>query len=311
MKKEVENYQNQIKLTRSVVKIYEKLKDLEKNNNMGSEYQDYFSLLCASINCEEKYYKEETIVLSELSKSSINKRFISFKESLSTLCDIRALNKVSKDAVYSLEGNIFKEYKNKKQEKIQEIPVEALLAYSPIDISVTPKQDIESQELIDEIFYKGIVYTLKNAELKEEERETLIETKYALLATSKTLENKFINGDLDYILPLNISRYDKDSFTLNLVSKMHSLEERILEIEDQTYDSENAIALLSYMSTLVRNMQGTYMGVIAYEFVNATQLNRILGEITGKPRNKICDLINQVFVHDYLYPKKIKPVEKK
>lgn len=303
MKKE-ENYQNSIKSTKSVIKIYEKLKELEKNNNMGSEYQCWFSLLCDSINYEERYYQQEMVVLAKLSKSSINKKFINFKESLSILCDIRALNKVSRNVVYALEGNSFKEYKDKKQTEPQEIPVKAFYEYSPIDISVKPKSDIESQELIDEVFYKGIVYALKNEELKESEREILIETKYALLATSKTLEKKFINGDLGYLLPLNLSEYDKDSFTLNLVSKMHALEERILEIDDQMYDQENSIALLLYMYTLVKNMHGLYSGVIPYEFVNATHLNRILGVITGKTRNRICDLINNVFVNNYLYPKK-------
>lgn len=300
----------QIKLTSSVIKIYQMLANLEKENMVGEEYKNTIDLLIAAVSYERKAYQLDTSFVKNLPRTSLEQKFTTFEESSEILCNIRCLNLTSNEVVYSMEGNLFHENKKDFKDSPMELdPITALFTGSPISNAVRPKKPNETQEIMDEAFFKKIEYVLSKVTITEEERRILIETKYALLATSKTLEKKFLNGDLrDMLLPI-LSKADKDSLTLNLLSRLGKIEERVFDITDDVFDRENAIAQLLYIDTCIVCMQEVYAGVIAHELVNTIDLNGLFGLLTNTSRNKICDLMNKVFRLGYF--RKNNQLEKK
>lgn len=315
MKTKVEDYKKQISATHAVIKLYQKLSILEQKNMMDTdEYQMLFDLLPDLIKLEKRRYHLDRILLRELSKRGINKRFVNFKENLDVLVDIRSLNRVSEDEIYTLDGNVFQEnfdarknLENSNPKLYQEIMSSTS---NNIDGFSLPKSLHETQEVIEEALYKRICYILKNINITESERKILIETKYALLATSKTLEKKLLNNDLRINdLPI-LTQLEKQQLTHNLVAKVSKVEDRALQVSDDDFERENAIAQLLYIDTCLLYMDNMYSAIIRQECINSINLNGFYGQLQNISKEKMCELMRSVFIGQYFY-NRIEKFEKK
>lgn len=296
---DIQCYQEQKKSTAAVLNLYQMLMNLEKDNRK-EEFEGVVFLLKKAIQMEKREYEKDQSLIKETAKVSIDKKFITLESSLEDLCNIRSLNLTSKDEVYFLQGNILKKSESRtKTSETSLVPIESLITFSPISSLVLPKSLEEANDIINEAFYKEICHVLINCNITEEEREILLNTKYALLITSKSLENKFINGDLrDMILP-NVSDEDKDSLTLNLLPDMGKIVDRILDTIDTEFEQENVIAQLVYMNICLTLMNPIYSGVITNEFLHAVSLNEILGILKNEPRDKVNALIKKIFSKEF------------
>ena len=309
MKNKIEDYKKQISATHSVVKLYHELSILEQQNMVDTdEYQMLFDLLPDLIKLEKRKYHLDRTLLKELSKKSINKKFISFEQSLDVLVDIRSLNRVGEDEIYTLDGNVFQENfdarKNLEKSNPELYEEIMLLTLATADGFSLEKSLHETQEIIEEALYKRINYILKHINITESERKILIETKYAILATSKTLETKLLNDELRMNDLPELTPFEKQQVTQNLVAKVSKVEDRALQVSDEEFERENAIAQLLYVDTCLLYMDNMYSAIIRQECINSINLNGFYGQLQNISKEKMCELMRQVFIGKYFYKRK-------
>lgn len=144
---------------------------------------------------------------------------------------------------------------------------------------------LQLQKYLEEAFLYEILQYLKIA--KREEKEMLIDFKYALLATTEIattesllpepnigLTEEEMHGAINYILP-----------------KVQVLTNKLIEMKDNDINAETILWIL-YTKACIHLLPPLFEGVVLEEMRNAISLNKILGNISGRQNKKMCDMLS-------------------
>lgn len=254
--------------TNSVMKLYAKLAQLEKEGMKETkEYADIFELLRWEIPLEKNKYKNTSFSNEEkgmylktlVSKRANNSYFI--YPNLENLTLMRILNYIDNAHQFSLDG-------------------------------IVTDSDVDAfQSNIDFMFLKLIMIALRQQSFTENEKNNLIDFKYGLIATSSKLEEQFLSQELNLPktnvglsdLELNISGY-------YAFSKVRVISAYLTSIADEDIDEET-LAMALYMKACIPLLPPLLSGGTIMELYNCIELLSILEQLTGKSREKICNLL--------------------
>ena len=174
-----------------------------------------------------------------------------------TLSAIRALNKMDKNQIYTLDDNVLHN-----------------------------QNVLEMEIYLEEAFFFEIGEYLKNA--KEEEKNTLIDFKYALLTVFPEL------GEECLICPktnFSMSTEEMQAAMIYLFPKVEELQEKLFEMNDKDINMETLLCIL-YTKACIHLLPPLYEGIILEENRNAMNLGYYMGEKTEQ-MNRLLTLLTQ------------------
>jgi hypothetical protein len=270
-----------------IIDLYEKLAELEKEGKKNSQdYKNYIDLLLFSL--EKESIEEE---IKEINQTE----FHSFKESKKLLQDIRDYHKL-KQTKYSLEGNKFQiQIDDQSQDMLQ-------MVNSIITIGVETQDFIdieEAKKIIELSFYQQLNKQIHNPKLLKEEKDTLIDIKYALLATSKYVEQEvLLNGEM-LDIELSLPESDREEILYIVLKKAQIYANAILDIEDRYYEKEKVIPTIVYAKTLIGLLPSMYKAISIQEMENALYLTKMLSRLKNESQDKSCELIKKIMLEPY------------
>lgn len=270
-----------------IIDLYEKLAELEKEGKKNSQdYKNYIDLLLFSL--EKESIEEE---IKEINQTE----FHSFKESKKLLQDIRDYHKLNQTK-YSLEGNKFQiQIDDQSQDMLQ-------MVNSIITIGVETQDFIdieEAKKIIELSFYQQLNKQIHNPKLLKEEKDTLIDIKYALLATSKYVEQEvLLNGEM-LDIELSLPESDREEILYIVLKKAQIYANAILDIEDRYYEKEKVIPTIVYAKTLIGLLPSMYKAISIQEMENALYLTKMLSRLKNESQDKSCELIKKIMLEPY------------
>jgi hypothetical protein len=267
-----------------IIDLYEKLAELEKEDKQNSKgYRDYVDLLLFSLEKESLPEKIEEIDQTE---------FHSFKKNKKLLQDIRDYHKLKRKQ-YSLEGNKF-------QIQIDDLAQDMLQIVNSIITIVDENNsslDIEEASKIIELsFYQQLNKQLNNKKLSKEEKDTLIDIKYALLSTSKYVEQEVLFGEGMLDIEVSLPESDRAKILYIVLRKAQIYTNVILDIEDRYYEKEKVIPMIVYAKTLIGLLPAMYKAISIQEMENSLYLTKILGKLKNESQDKSCELIRKIML---------------
>lgn len=282
-KERLETYNNALSFTSSVVSLYLKLAQLEKEGKIETdEYKGYASLLPKAIECEKRAY--ECVEFSYLQNEKHHEiiQQIGFskegfrKLTKENLVSIRYLNYAKSNEQVTLTGR-----------------------------SHADDHSIEVQDRVDSQFYFQLTRIVKDGIFSEEELHKAIDFKYALLMTSKYLERSMLEENCIYpATNVIVTPKEAKRATAILSPKIQTNSDSLFSITDDTMTDECLIKIAYTYACLVQT-DSFYLGGCLSEFQNSVDLYEIFGMMQGKSRKKISHYIREFFCDQ------LKPIEKK
>lgn len=260
--------QEAIDATKSTIGIYMQLALLEKENKKESEeYKNLFGLLEWAIQNEQKKHMLTNFTSSKkpnfryqlLSNQSDCSYFLS--PNAHNLTAIRTLNHVDGEYIYALDGII-------KSEGVSDL-----------------------QDNINQIFLNEIELYLKRNPVTDLERATLIDFKYGMIATSETLEQKFIFGELEF--PKTNFYMNEEEMQVSgyyATTKFSVLCNYITSLTDEEIN-EQTLPIVLYAKACIPVLPPIFIGGALTELNNCIHLSHFLEEISGKRRKKVREMI--------------------
>lgn len=150
------------------------------------------------------------------------------------------------------------------------------------------------QRNIDFIFLKQIMICLSQESLTESERDSLIDFKYGLIATSSKLEDHFLSQELN--LPKTNS--ELSNFELNIssnyaVKKVMELTEYLTLLIDDNID-EQTLPIALYLKSCIPVLPPLFVGGTLHELQNCISLLQQFEGCSGESRKKVCKLLSYI-----------------
>ncbi len=257
-------YETARKMTDSVVDLYMNLANLHKEGKEDTnEYNDLLSLLPIAIQAEEKKYcafnplksqiNENVKAIIETPKDDMY--FITISKE--TISAIRCLNMLDKSKIYALDGIVL------KHESILKV-----------------------HTYLDENFlYELCMYLDSRA--SESERDTLIDFKYALLASLPHLD---IENTKYPKVSDNMCLEEIKASETYIFPKVNTLVNHLFEITDENITPYTIIYIL-YVKASIRLLPPLYKSVVTEELRNSINLQEFLGILKNDKYNKICNML--------------------
>lgn len=257
-------YEEAFGTTKSVITIYEKLASLEKQNKQDTkEYEDYISLLGHMTSIEKRKYQSLASIdlfqnFQTDSKQFQDKYFI--VPNRENLEKIRFSNWVDDKHMYALDGVLLRE-------NIQFL-----------------------QKNLDIAFFLQLNYYLKRKTVSEEERNTMIDFKYGLLASSKYLEENFLSGEL--FLPFTNVSMSESELELSSTYIFGKVEELIIYLWDLTDAkmNEQTLPIILYVKACFGMLPQDLLDGILSMLESTFVLNKLQGYFEGESREKITSM---------------------
>ncbi len=252
-------------LSKSVGKIYEELARLEKEKDT-QKWEEMFSILVLSQKYENKDYihppkEQELEQVKGIIKESYFGDFI-FELTPSILSSIRILNKSGTPSYsllypYSMEEDFYK---------------------------MMNKVHQQSYVLIDSI--------LQTKDITEEERNLLIDYKYALLITTPSLERYFLAKEKPFwTTNTNLKENEIKKMTQSFFSEVSEEINKISLWKDEDLSPLFLLELLILKAKL-GFFDPLYLGTIYMELSSSLSLIEILGALEGKNVQKLVHYID-------------------
>lgn len=260
-------------ISESTIKMYERLSYLEKTGqNHSEEYKALYEII-PNIRKIENSENPDHYELSEITQPD----FKTLKENRELLKNLRIKNQIEYGS-YTLEGNTFYENIipfNQPKEKILNI-------LKAIELS----------------FFQEIYFALMREDITEEEKKTLIETKYALISISPYIEKIFCEGEASLRLTKTTMEQERYSMLSIVLQKVQGITDKILNLSDKDIENKNAISQVLYAKTLIELLPEEYKKEILLEIENEIALNELIGSLRNRPNIKINKMINKIIIKE-------------
>lgn len=275
----MESYQENYETTKSIVKLYLKLAQLEKEKKQKSkEYQDIMGLLKYTLTKERE--KESGIhkrvgrdcYYDMAQKQPKENYFVTLEPEM--LAAIRFANHTDDEYLYTFDGIVLKQ----KYQKLQ--------------------------QNLDIHFYQSIRHYLKSAKLSNEERNSLIDFRYGLLATSTPVEENIFTGEC--FLPftnINMNYQELQMSSIYVYKKVEVLLNRLINLKDSEI-TDQTLPIILYVKSCIPMLQPLMIDSILPELQNTLGLSKLCGHITGESRDKICSMLSSLLVTGFQKAKK-------
>lgn len=259
-------YQEAYNITKSVIKLYMKLSELEQQQKQDTkEYKDIVALLDYEISKERdkqvhlldqqigrtKYY-------SAMTSQSHGNYFVNLDPEV--LASIRFANYLDNEYMYTLDGIVLNEMAQ------------------------------QLQKGLDVGFYNAIHDYLKSEEVTDEERNTLISFKYSLLSTSASVEDIFLGERFLTYTNRNMNDQELQTASIYIFKKVETLLNNLCSIDDSEI-TEQTLPMILYIKSCFIMLPPLQVESILMELENIIGLNRLLGYIKGESRNKISNML--------------------
>ncbi len=260
------SYQKAFKNTKSVVKVYLELAKLEKNGKLKSKiYQDMFSLLEHMISVEnyEKVKIDDSIVSEEYQKAikeQLNGNFFLDFDS-QVLISMRFSNQMDSKHLYTLNGCIEGEVAKKLQ--------------GNFELS----------------FYNEINCFMNQERLEKDAKNHLIDFKYALLATSPSVEKNVLLGET--FLPFTSEEMCDEELAISkqyFYSIVSEITTYLFSILDADINSET-LPIVLYAKACLKMLPSYITKPFLDTKRNLISAHRLLGKLNGVSRDKIADML--------------------
>lgn len=275
-----DDFMDSFEMTKSVVKLYFKLAELEKEKKQRSkEYKEIMDLLKYAL-AREKENKNSinkqvarTYYYNMAAKQPHQNYFVTLEPDM--LAAIRFANHVDDEYLYTLDGIVLKE----KYQKLQ--------------------------KNLDVKFYNLIHYCLKHVKLSKEERDSLITFQYGLLATSTPVEENIFIGEC--FLPFGNTSMNYEELQMGSVfiyKKVEELLNHLMRLTDSEI-TDQTLPMILYVKSCFPMLQPLVIGGILTELRNSLGLIKLYGDVTGKSRDKMCTLLSYLLESGLTKNKKI------
>ncbi len=263
----MKRYHDIFELTKTVVNLYLKLAELEKAKKQRSkEYKEMMDLLRYALIREKE--KERGIdkqvgrvyYQNMVYRQSNNNYFVPIEPE--TLAAIRFANYLDDKYLYTLDGVVLKE--------------DYQVLQSNLDVS----------------FYNSICYYLHHGKQSKEERETLIDFRYGLLATSTPIEDNIFTEEC--FLPFNnrnMSHEELEMSSVYIYQKVEELMNYLMGLSDCEITNET-LPMILYIKSCLPMLQPVLIGCILTKLKTSLGLNKLYGCVTGESRNKMCSKLS-------------------
>lgn len=275
----MESYQENYETTKSIVKLYLKLAELEKEKKQKSkEYQDIIGLLKYELVREKEkgsdIYKQvgRTYYYDMVQKQPKENYFVTLETEM--LAAIRFANHIDNEYLYALDGIVLKE----KYQKLQ--------------------------KNLDIHFYHSIRHYLKFSKLSNEEKNSLIDFQYGLLATSIPVEENVFTGEC--FLPftnISMNYQELQMSSIYVYKKVEVLLNCIINLKDSEI-TDQTLPMVLYVKSCIPMLPPLMIGSILQELKNTLGLIKLCGHITGESRDKICSMLSSLLETEFQKAKK-------
>ncbi len=269
-------YKNALGSTNASVILFYKLAELEKKGKRNSkEFKDIFLLLNRMVSIERKIYNEtfatpdgKDLYLQMNSKQRTDYYFL--EPSIDNITNIRFLNYIADGNSYTLDGIIL----DNRVKHVQS------------------NQDIS--------FFNTLNSYLQYGNINSKQKNTIIDFKYALIATSNILEKSFLSGEL--LLPvtnLHMTEEDLAVSRIYLFQKVSELLDYLFSINDSEI-TEQTLPMILYIESCLCMLDPILVGSLLVEVNNSINLNRLYGAVLQESRDKISNMLNDVlYTNDF------------
>lgn len=147
------------------------------------------------------------------------------------------------------------------------------------------------QKNLDIAFFIQLNCYLQMKTVSEEERNTIIDFKYGLLASSRYLEERFLVGEL--FLPFTNISMSKQKLKLSTTYIFRKVEELVNYLCDLTGAkiNEQTLPIILYVKACFGMLPPYLLSGILSELENAFDLNILLGTLQGKSREEVTSML--------------------
>lgn len=148
------------------------------------------------------------------------------------------------------------------------------------------------QKKLELHFYHTIRYYLKYGKLSKEERETLIDFQYGLLATSISVEqNHFMDECPLPLTNIGMNQEELQMSSIYFYQKVKELLNYFLDLTDNKITNET-LPMILYVKSCLPMLPPLIVGSILAELKNTLGLNKLYGHATGNSRDKMCSMLS-------------------